>query len=298
MKKLITSILLALVCNFSFAQISGPSAVQPGNNYVFTYGSSIGAQYFWSVTGNSTILSGQGTNSVTVRTNSSGNVCVTRYGNGLTPSCDCKSISISNVDPCAFNIENPRLVVLNPNWGNLGETCGNEILEVQALLSSYNNVVNYEWRIAGSTYHEPHRNRDYIFVRTNSTIGTIVNFDVRVNYDCGITSDWVGITGSVVNCQFGGGQLAFAAREETLNNNIASEDNILYNSSTKAITVPEDFKLANYKIANINGQTIKTGTLEKSDDSTIDISNLSHGVFIISIEKNGKRNNVKFLVTE
>ncbi|NQY27911.1 MAG: T9SS type A sorting domain-containing protein [Flavobacteriaceae bacterium] len=145
MKKILFLVLFSIISISSKAQsvcdIGVTTQITHDVNGVYSVPAAIGYSYFWSVTGNISILSGQGTNSVTVDTSASceqvsGSIYVTVYKDGVAPCCN--EISINIADNCG------------------SEGCGVEVTYIQDLNEwgdgtvSFHAVTNFN---TGSTYH-------------------------------------------------------------------------------------------------------------------------------------------------
>ncbi len=101
MKKLILAIIFSCSLSLSYAQICSScnasgwdTSVPQGVNQTYSVPSLSGATYVWVVTGGLTIVSGQGTRTVTVRANNNGTLYVTRYKNGHSACANRANITI------------------------------------------------------------------------------------------------------------------------------------------------------------------------------------------------------------
>ncbi|PHS10478.1 MAG: hypothetical protein COA88_01680 [Kordia sp.] len=104
MKKILFLVLFSIMSISSYAQsgcsIGTITQLTHNNDGVYSVPAETGYNYFWSVTGNMNIVSGQGTNSITVGTSVSstvtvsGSIYITKYKEGVAPCCNETSINI------------------------------------------------------------------------------------------------------------------------------------------------------------------------------------------------------------
>lgn len=177
--------------------VSGFQIVSSGVNQYMVNAYS-GATYLWSPTGSLTIISGQGTNQVTV----SG--CGTLYVTRDVPGYHCyDSIEVCTQPPTCT----PTFQVMAPNWNQGGETCPNNFLEL-GIIQECLGTVDYEWSIFGATVQSQTPDGRYIFVTASPFVGAGLSFRVRAVFADGSKSDWYSLNGIVVDCNGqGGGQL-------------------------------------------------------------------------------------------
>ncbi len=122
--------------------IQGVSAPCRGQSFTYSVGPVSGAtSYNWTAPSNSTITSGQGTNSVTIffaNNFNNGNVCVTASNACGTSASRCKSLARSSA--------------ITPGYIQ-GELFGNCQAVVNLSIASVNGAVSYNWILpSGTTY--------------------------------------------------------------------------------------------------------------------------------------------------
>lgn len=85
--------------------LTGPGSIPQGQTRTYTATAQGGASYFWSTTGGLTIVGSNTGRTVTVRGNSNGTVCYTRYRAGVRPCCQCRNITVGSIScPTLSNI--------------------------------------------------------------------------------------------------------------------------------------------------------------------------------------------------
>lgn len=123
--------------------LTGSTSIPQGQTRTYTATALGGASYFWSTTGGLSIVGSNTGRTVTVRGNSNGTVCYTRYRAGVRPCCQCKNVTVNNPS-C------PTSVAITSFVECIGRFA---IIDLSARLTPVNpgSPVTYSWtKISGS----------------------------------------------------------------------------------------------------------------------------------------------------
>lgn len=135
MRKLLFSLCFVFSINVAFAQrllqcdvcLTSPTStcVTPfslscGTTYTFTTSTTTNATYYWTVTGNLTIVGPRNQNTVQVQATGSGNgkICLVKSVDGQDPCCICKDVVMDCPQQCPslFDFSLTNNANSDPNW--------------------------------------------------------------------------------------------------------------------------------------------------------------------------------------
>lgn len=192
--------------------ISGASSVPSSGTRTFTLSGGNGSlsNITWSVPSGTSIVSGQGTSTLVVRStrcnNGSGTLTVSYSNNGSSCS-KTKGLTVYGSGSATPS----RIAVLNPNWNIQGQTCPNITLELEAI--DHNNPLSgttYDWVISGATILSG-QGTSTLYIRTFSNSFSYQDYQVRAKKNGCQWSGWRYLSGTASSsyCGGGGGGVAF-----------------------------------------------------------------------------------------
>jgi len=255
--------------------LNGPTSLSSGQTATYTATTQSGASYFWSTTGGLTIVGGSTGSSVTIRGNSNGRVCYTRFRAGAEPCSVCQTVSVvdpncptslsifSFVQECLGNLASIRMIAI-PN---------------PAPTSS----LTYNWVVIsgpGSIIGNP-AGDDITFVAPANSIS-----QVQLTATCNGS-----LVGRIVRTVRVGNCNGFPIDQPIVFPNPV--DNLL------KVQVKDPSPNRNYSIEIINkrGKMVISRAL-KGTGEQVDLSNLQKGVYFVRTKQNGKLLNTKRLVKQ
>ena len=290
MKKILFLVLFSIMSISSKAQsvcdISATTQLTHSADGVYSVPDTPGYSYFWSVTGNISILSGQGTHSVTIHTSAtceqvSGSIYVTVYKDGAAPCCNEISINIA---------------------GDCDSGCGAQVTYIQDLNErgdgtvSFHVVTNFN---AGSTYHSSvftvtFENGDVITPEgtINPTHGypqiiipvaetnrvTKVCVVVKASYP-GVPKPTICFSDSLCKTFSHG---VYGTNDNDNNTNIIIGFGKIKNPVKNELVIKlEDVKQAEVLIYDYSGNLKKRAKI--TDTQSVDVSDLKNGLYIVKL---------------
>jgi len=224
MRKLLFSLCFVMSIDIAFAQrllqcdicLTNPTstcvtpfALSCGTTYTFTTSTTTNASYYWTVTGNLTIVGPRKKNTVQVQATASGNgkICLVKSVDGQDPCCICKDVVMDCPQQCPslFDFSITNSINTDPNW----------------CCDAAGNFLDFSWAGAPGTATITFRKMSDMaivqqyFGATGGTVGFPVGvplsnqnpppcdtYLVLIQNDCN-PQDVLGIIFDVVHCNFG-----------------------------------------------------------------------------------------------
>jgi len=248
--------------------IDGPDAIIQNNQNIYRLLNAPSGNYVWTVSNNLQIVSGQGTSQISIKHNGgtigTGTIQVSTLGLTLT-----KSIAVGVPDA------NKLSVTLGTN--NTLYAYFTERNESRATYSGAGSILEYEWESTGWEVFNPlTSNKSTVFLKAKYTpASSMANIKVRARNNAG-WGGWM-LFGAQVdnsrsrsyNIQATSGMITVSKEEQP--------DKILKEKTTRNNS-PVIYEIYN----QYTGIIVKKGTLGELG-GTIDTSNLSNGIYILSL---------------
>ncbi len=235
-----------------------------------------GVSFTWSVPTGATILSGQGTNSLSVSFGSgfvSGNISVIASSN-CGPSTSLSKL-VKAIPAVPASISGPTINCYNDN--SVVYSCA---------LSS--GATSYDWTAPAGTIFNSGQGTSTVNVSFNAAAGTSSPIKVRANNACG-SSTYKSLILTFSQC--------FARTEMEL-----SEINLYPNPATNEVTIDlgeRDAQMINVKCVNTIGQVVyQTEMMSQNSTLKINTSSFAEGLYIITLNNENIKNNMLKLMIE
>lgn len=240
--------------------LSGPTAINNGQNRTYSASAQSGASYFWSVTGPLTIIGGNTSSSVTVRGTGSGTgqVCYVRYRAGSLPCAVCKSVTV----PTAGCPATLRFLGTVPECLGLGNF-------FSVTFNGNTSYTNYNWSVSGGSASIAQNGGSSVTVFASGS------FTISVTARCNgqLISGSRGVNG--INCN----DIIFP--EVRVSPNPTAENVSIEVKNPKATNT-------SYNIEVLSSIGKKELSKTVKGNQTIDVSSLKKGIYYLRVYKNGK----------
>ncbi|MFN6947139.1 MAG: T9SS type A sorting domain-containing protein, partial [Cytophagaceae bacterium] len=195
------------------SEISGPSNVELGETYTYTVPNGVGVQFDWSVPAGAIIVSGQGTNSISVRfdSGSGGNINLIATNNyGITNSS--KPVNIGNTPAIGSTVNGPEYVQPGQDY---------------TYSVPFEDGVSYEWSVpAGATIVSGQGTNSVVVRFTDGSSGD-VSVVATNPYGSSSAAGSVNVGNPPVNYTITGEDVVTSGPEYTYS--IPYEDGVTYN---------------------------------------------------------------------
>ena len=256
-------------CDYS---ISGNSTVPATGTRTYTLSGGTGSvsSISWTVPSTMTIVSGQGSSSLTVRSNTcsgaTGATLSVSYSNGGSSCSASKSVTVYGTGSAAVN----SISVLSPNWNSQGQTCPNTVLELQAndFTNPWDNTY-YQWSIAGATILSG-QGTSTLFIRTSSSSFSYQDYKVRAKKGNCAYSGWTYLSGTSSSSYCGGGGGAFRA-------SLSSSREL---SLEGVFVMAEDLKTVEVQVVSPTGQVLQQAIVLRNRP-TLNLEGIASGLVFV-----------------
>lgn len=268
-------------CFYEFngiSSISGDDGICVNGTETYTIDIPIEADITWSLvnSGYASIISGQGTTSVTVKGLNNGNTqlkaTIDLNGSVCSNIVEFKNIVVGTLVAADLRLRDPY--TNNPVY----VICNGQSTTVKATHDSGLIPDNWQWSISGASVYYPYS--------SNNSLATIhpysynVTVKIRAYNSCG-WSDWANVSPGIMPC----GMMFFTvspnpAQSEITINTIEDFSNNTSPINDKGV---KEYLSVEIELYEINGNRIKQMTFNKNDSMKINISHLKRGMYFLKI---------------
>lgn len=270
-------------CLFQFdgiSDISGNGSMCVNTTRVYTIDVPVEASITWSLTNShATIISGQGTNSVTVRGQSNGSVqlraTVDLNGTVCTNIIKAKDLAVGTLIPADFRLRDP--FTNNPVYF----LCRDQPTYVKIAHDGGINPIDWQWNVSGAyiTYDNAYSDHSRVTLRPYSYNVTV---QVRAQNSCG-WSQWGNVSPDIISC---GGFFAVYPNPADTEVFIATNTESTVSSQTSVAprNTMADFGAITMELYDFSGNRVKKEKFTKGTSNIrIDVSSLKKGIYILKL---------------
>lgn len=256
--------------------ISGQAAGVCGSTKTYSITSQVGATYVWSVPVGATLLSGQGTSSISVSFTGSfttGNISVTKTAACGSPATG--SLAISGKPAIPASISGPVTPCFNAQ--NVTYTC-----------SVTSGATSYTWTVPAGVTIVSGQGTNAVVLNFSGTAGNILAIKAKASNACGTSTNFT-LNVTLQSCPR-------IAKEENFNFQVYP--NPVKDELTVSWNAEADGRI-HFTCFDILGQLIFQKEIETQDrvnEFKLNTSTVADGVYFIRIEQEGQTQSRKFMV--